>query len=112
MFNMEELWEKFKKETREHLEIVNEFIEEKSVSNNTNETLPPQPKTVEVVNAEISQNVFIDEDEKSPLKKKPKFPRKRKYGSLKDKVNELMEKEKISRAHAYRMAKKMQKENQ
>ncbi len=104
---MEDLWKKFKQETEKHLQKINEFLNEKSL-NEKSQLIEPVP----IINNEISQvpektqQIFLEEN------KKPEKPsRKKVYGKLKDLVNEIMKKENVSRAQAYRRAKKRFLEN-
>jgi len=105
---MEEVWEKFKKETQGHMEKINGFLSETSFDE--------EPKEVA---RQISKHLVLDEEtllavknanEKSSetsLIQEKATPRKRIYGKLKDVVKDIMQKEKVSRAQAYRRAKKI-----
>lgn len=104
---MEELWKKFKEETQDHIEKISGFLNETSFDDSPEE-----------VSRQISKHLVLDEEtviaiknanEKSPetsqIQEKA-TPRKRIYGKLKDVVRDIMEKGKVSRAQAYRRAKK------
>jgi len=103
---MEDLWKKFKKETKDDLSKINEFLEsvnEKSHTENLNETSH--------IEDQASKNMVLDKnnlisDEKIKNENSKKTSRKEVYGKLKDTVKELMEKQGLSRAQAYRRAKK------
>ncbi len=92
---MEDLWKKFKEETQESMRKINEFLNETS-SNEKSQT-----SELEVIKDETSKigEQIVIEDEKS-------ISRKNVYGKLKDVVKDIMERENVSRAQAYRKAKK------
>ena len=86
---MEDLWQKFKEETTEDLNKIKNFLnemsqDEKSLEKKIVKHLSPKPAR--------------------PVK--TRTPRKKIYGKLKDLVQEIMEKENLSRAQAYRVARK------
>ncbi|NIM46954.1 MAG: hypothetical protein GTN40_02225 [Candidatus Aenigmarchaeota archaeon] len=102
---MEDLWKKFKQETQEHIEKIIEFLSETS-SNEKSQLIEPE-KPVIIPNNEISQ--LPEQTQQIVLEENKKFKepsRKKVYGKLKDLVKEIMEKENVSRAQAYRRAKK------
>lgn len=87
---MEDLWQKFKEETTEDMSKIRNFLNEISQDEKSLEK-----KIVKRIAPKASSS------------NKPKqTPRKKIYGKLKDMVNEIMEKENLSRAQAYRVAKK------
>ncbi len=102
---MEDLWKKFKEETKEHIEKINEFLNELNEKSHFQEPLIINEKSQIF---EQTQQVVL-EDEKS--KRISHVPRKKIYGKLKNLVKEIMEKENVSRAQAYRRAKKRFLEN-
>jgi hypothetical protein len=100
---MEDIWMKFKKETEKDLMKIRNFLDEISFD----ETSPKEIKRV-------SRHLVLDKEtvaavekskEKSQTKKKHS-PRKKIYGKLTTLVKEIMETENLSRAQAYRVAKK------
>lgn len=92
---MEDLWKKFKEETQEQMQKINEFLDEKSSSKKSHdETIKNETSKV---NEQIKQIVLDETTEAS---------RKDIYGKLKDMVRDIMEKEHVSRAQAYRKAKR------
>ncbi|MBN2202937.1 MAG: hypothetical protein JW700_02025 [Candidatus Aenigmarchaeota archaeon] len=93
---MEYLWLKFKNETKDDLSKIRSFLDEISHHEKSQKTIAKPKKTV-----------------KTTRKAKPKAmtPRKKIYGKLKDIVNQIMEAENLSRAQAYRVAKKRIAEN-
>jgi len=119
---MEDLWKKFKEETREHMQKINEFLDEKSSDENSTKEIKNEislnTEQQVVLNNETSEidklpkQIFIEKDETSKLiqemfpAKKYLPERKDIYGKLKEIVKEIMEKEHVSRAQAYRKAKK------
>jgi len=98
---MEDLWKKFKQETEKHIEKINEFLNETSLKEKSHLIEPEIILNNEKsqVPEQIQQVVL---EEKTPKK----LSRKQTYGKLKDLVKEIMEKENVSRAQAYRKAKK------
>jgi uncharacterized protein YaaR (DUF327 family) len=80
---MEELWKKFKEDTREDLLMIKDFLEsfEKSKNNRLTKSSPN----------ETSKKIY--------------HKRQEIYGKMRNLVKEIMEKENISRAQAYRRAK-------
>jgi hypothetical protein len=104
---MEDLWKKFKEETQGHMEKINDFLNERSFSDEPSK-----------VSRQISKHLVLDEEtviaikkanEKSPETSQIEVkasPRKKIYGKLKHVVKDIMEKENLSRAQAYRVAKK------
>ena len=104
---MEDSWKKFKEEIQEHIQKINEFLNETSSNEKSNHATK-----------QISRHLVLDEETLLAIKnankksnetfnKKPKISsRKKIYGKLKDIVKEIMEKENLSRAQAYRKAKK------
>jgi hypothetical protein len=112
---MEDMWKKFKEETRQDMENVKEFLRQASANPMIPEPSMFQPKPLEKIDPRISSQVVL-EDEKSqtlisqiqdcaqdPLD----VSKKKAYGSLAEMVRQLMEKENVSRAQAYRRAKKI-----
>ena len=107
---MEDHWKKYKQEMQEHMEKINEFLNETS-SNEKSRLIKPEEPVIILDNEkshipEQAQQVFSQEN-----KKPEKSSRKKIYGKLKDLVKEIMEKENVSRAQAYRRAKKRFSEN-
>ncbi len=100
-FYMEDLWKKFREETKDHMERINAFLKERSQNNGKNSS---EVKVEVKLGNEISQQIVLDDEtsknEISHVSKKDN------YGRLKDLVKEIMEKEHVSRAQAYRRAKK------
>ncbi len=108
---MEDLWKRFKEETRGHIQKINEFLNEESAKEKT--LTPTEPLTV--LNSETQKEInqqIIDETSKQIEqavwieKSSENSSRKEIYGNLKDLVKEIMEKEHVSRAQAYRKARK------
>jgi len=83
---MEELWKKFKEDTKEDLEKINEFL-------NSLEKSKTRKKNIELKSSLSETSMKISHE------------RREIYGKLRDMVKQIMEKEKISRAQAYRRAK-------
>ena len=124
---MEDLWKKFKQETQKHVQKINEFLNEKS-QNEKSQIIEPEKPMINLENEKSQQLVWIEKSlneipnkmsevneqvqqivlEKNETKK---IERKKIYGKLKDLVKEIMEKENLSRAQAYRRAKKKLLEN-
>lgn len=100
---MEDLWKKFKQETKEDLSKINEFLNEISHLEKSHQTTK-----------RISRHLILDKEtltaieniNKKPQRKNKTSSRKKIYGKLKDLVKEIMERENLSRAQAYRVAKK------
>jgi putative heme degradation protein len=86
---MEDLWQKFKEETTEDLSKIKNFLNEMS----------HDEKSLE---KKIAKRIVP----KAASSVKSKTPRKKIYGKLKDLVQEIMKKENLSRAQAYRVARK------
>ena len=84
---MEDLWQKFKEETTEDLKKIRNFLDEMSQN-------------------EKSLEKKLEKSIVSKEKKLLKTPRKEIYGKMRDLVNDIMEKENLSRAQAYRLARK------
>ncbi|NIO44414.1 MAG: hypothetical protein GTN36_02570 [Candidatus Aenigmarchaeota archaeon] len=107
---MEDHWKKFKQEMQEHIEKINEFLNETSSNEKSQLVKPEEPVTISDNEKsqipEQTQQIFLEENKKSE-----KSSRKKIYGKLKDLVKEVMEKENISRAQAYRRVKKRFSEN-
>jgi len=107
---MEDLWKKFKQETKEDLLKIKEFLNETSLNEKSEQVakrisrhLVLDEKTVLAIK---NANERLDETSiKQINEKSQKIPRKKIYGKLKDLVKEIMEKENLSRAQAYRKAK-------
>jgi len=110
---MEDLWEKYKQETKEHLQKINEFLDENTDKEKANSspgtTAEPDDvasqdvkQTVEETTKQVEQAVWIEKSNENSH-----ASRKNAYGNLKDSVKEIMEKEHVSRAQAYRKAKKI-----
>jgi len=115
---MEDLWKKFKEETRGHIQKINEFLNEISsneksllneeITKNEKSQMPqplpepvlPVPQLPEHIPQNFSQIYLENETSKNSQ------TRKNNYGKLKQAVKEIMEKEHLSRAQAYRKAKK------
>ena len=108
MINMEDIWKKFKQETEKDMSKIKNFLDEISFGE-TN------PKEIHKKKAAT----HLDSEKKKPAAKitkpmvsrkkshdKKDTPRKKIYGKLSDLVREIMEKENLSRAQAYRVAKK------
>lgn len=94
---MEDLWYRFRQETKDDLDKIRSFLDEISHHEKSQKTVPEVKKTV------------VAARKSSEKKKTPKgivTPRKKIYGKLKDIVNEIMEVENLSRAQAYRVARK------
>ncbi len=107
---MEELWKKYKRETQEHIEKINKFLNE--TSSNEKSQLKEPEKIIKNEMSQISEQIIIeDKTSENVSQKKKHLPRKKIYGKLKDVVKEIMEKENVSRAQAYRKAKKRFLEN-
>ncbi len=116
---MEELWKKHKEEIKRHLSKIENFLQTELNNNDTfNINENSREKIIENDIQQIQDNIVLDEnikisDEfkmKTKVKKKkgrPRSPRREIYGKLRDTVKHLMEKENLSRAQAYRRAKKM-----
>ena len=85
---MEDLWKKFKEETSEDLNKIRSFLNEMSHSEKSFER--------KIVKHKASK----------PKASKKMTPRKKIYGKLSTLVKEIMEKENLSRAQAYRVARK------
>ena len=103
---MEDIWKKFRQETKEDLEKIRKFLDEISLDETS-----PTNKTVS--SKRISRHLILDKetltaikDSKKSQTKKKTSPRKKIYGKLRDIVKEIMENENLSRAQAYRVAKK------
>ncbi|MFH0929505.1 MAG: hypothetical protein V1818_04105 [Candidatus Aenigmatarchaeota archaeon] len=93
---MEDLWHKFKQETKDDLKKIRGFLDEISHHEKSQKTV------------KRTKNVALGVATKKKPASKPKTvtPRKKIYGKLKDLVNEIMEAENLSRAQAYRVARK------
>jgi hypothetical protein len=113
---MEEIWKKHKDEIKEHLLKIENFLKsELKDTSKTNETFEIIEKPPEISHdIQQIQSIVLDENikfsDESRIRKKrgrPRSKRKEVYGKLKDIVKSLMEKENISRAQAYRKAKKI-----
>ena len=83
---MEDVWQKFKSETSDDLKKIRNFLNEISHDEKSIEK-----KIVKRITSKVSEK---------------RTPRKKIYGKLKDMVQEIMEKENLSRAQAYRVARK------
>ena len=92
---MEDLWKKFKEETQENMRKINEFLNETS---SNEKSQPNEPGIIKSETSKIGEQIVL-EDEKS-------ISRKVVYGKLKNLVKDIMERENVSRAQAYRKAKK------
>jgi len=84
---MEELWKKFKEDTKEDMMKINEFLV--SLENSKN-----RKKYKEINESSVNETSVKISHERREI-----------YGKLRDLVKQIMEKEKISRAQAYRRAK-------
>ena len=107
---MEDLWKKFKQETKEDLLKIKEFLNETSLNEKSDQVAKRISRHLvldeETVLAIKNANERLDETSiKQINEKSQKIPRKKIYGKLKDLVKEIMEKENLSRAQAYRKAK-------
>lgn len=89
---MEDLWHKFKQETKDDLQKIRGFLDEISHHEKSQRTVAVVKRVAHV--------------KKKSSKPKTSTPRKKIYGKLKDLVNEIMEAENLSRAQAYRVARK------
>lgn len=104
---MEDIWKKFKQETENDILKIRNFLDEIS----SDETSPKEKAVSPKV---VSRHLVLDKEtvvavEKSKNKsqtKKQHSPRKKIYGKLTNLVKEIMEKENLSRAQAYRVARK------
>jgi ElaB/YqjD/DUF883 family membrane-anchored ribosome-binding protein len=130
---MEDIWKKFKQETQKHVQKINEFLNEKSSKENSQLHEPEKAMTdlnkeMYQINEQVQQIFLKDEDvsHQSPMEVQKQIEqavwieksnenfhvsRKKIYGRLRDLVKEIMEKENLSRAQAYRKAKKRLLEN-
>jgi hypothetical protein len=108
---MENLWKKFKQETEKDMLKIRNFLDEISF----NETSPKEIKTIPA--KRISRHLVLDKETLTAINTKPKVskkksqkrkasPRKKIYGKLSNLVKEIMETENLSRAQAYRVARK------
>ena len=104
---MEDLWKKFKEETREHMQKINDFLHEKSLEEKNRLTEQEKIRNEMSNTIQQTQQIVLNEDELI----NSQFPEKKSYGKLKNMVKEIMEKENLSRAQAYRLAKKRILEN-
>jgi hypothetical protein len=105
-FIMEDLWRKFKEDTKEDMQKIHAFVKEMNTRIPMQENPNPfQPQRIENVEAEISQQIVLD-DEKSK-NETCDVSKKISYGSMSGLVKEIMDKYQISRAQAYRKAKKL-----
>ena len=95
---MEDLWKKFKEETQEHLQKINEFLSEISSDEKSHTKEIVVNDETSKVNEQVEQVVLDNETSDTS--------RKNIYGKLRNLVKEIMEKEHVSRAQAYRKAKK------
>jgi hypothetical protein len=94
---MEDLWKKFKEETKEHMQKINEFLNETSLDEKSH---PIETETKdETSEMEQVQQIVLDNETSDNS-------RKNIYGKLKYIVDEIMKREHVSRAQAYRKAKK------
>ena len=85
---MEDLWKKFKEETSEDLNKIRSFLNEMSQGEKSFE------------------RKIVKRKPSKPKESKKTTPRKKIYGKLSTLVKEIMEKENLSRAQAYRVARK------
>ena len=111
---MEDIWKKFREETEEHMQKIKEFLNEMK----TDAIEPTQPE-IPIMKPddekskipELPQQVFMDETSKLIKEMFPNktshLERKKIYGKMRDMVKEIMEKEHLSRAQAYRRAKRI-----
>ena len=98
---------KFKKETEKDLTKIRNFLDEISFDETSPKEKPVSPKRV-------SRHLVLDKETVTAIEnsknisqaKKKTSPRKKIYGKLTSLVKEIMEKENLSRAQAYRVAKK------
>lgn len=84
---MEELWKKFKEDTKQDLVEIHEFLNSLEKSR------------IRKKNRELNKSLFNETSIKIS------HERREIYGKLRDIVKSIMEKENISRAQAYRKAK-------
>ena len=133
---MEDIWKKFKEETKEHMQKINEFLNEVSSIEKPKLIEPEKPSLIpnfekinetsanetsqmpqQTVWIEKSPNEISGETSKIPeqiqqvvleneTSQNSKLTRKEVYGKMRELVKEIMEKENVSRAQAYRKAKK------
>jgi hypothetical protein len=104
---MEDLWKKFKQETEKDMKKIRNFLDEISFDETS-------PKDKIVSPKRVSKHLVLDKEtltaiensKKKSQAKKKHSPRKKIYGKLTSLVKEIMEKENLSRAQAYRVAKK------
>jgi len=110
---MEDLWKKFREETEEHLQKIKIFLDE--IKSDAIEPVQPEmpitkPNDEKSKIPELPQQVFMDETSQLIKEMFPdktsRSDRKKTYGKMRDLVKEIMEKEHLSRAQAYRIAKK------
>jgi hypothetical protein len=104
---MEDLWRKFKQETENDLMKIRDFLDEISSDETSPKEITPSPKRVSrhlVLDKETV--TAIENSKKKSQAKKKTSPRKKIYGKLTTLVKEIMENENLSRAQAYRIAKK------
>ena len=95
---MEDLWKKFKEETQESMRKINEFLNETSSDEKSHPSEVARIKD-ETSEMEQVQQIVLDNETSDNS-------RKNIYGKLKDVVEEIMKREHVSRAQAYRKAKK------
>lgn len=111
MIIMEDLWKKFKQETERDMTKIKKFLDEISFD----ETSPKEIKIVP--RKRISRHLVLDEETLTAINTKQNAPKKKSqpmkvsarkkiYGKLSTLVKEIMEAEDLSRAQAYRVAKK------
>lgn len=86
---MEDLWKKFKDETTEDLNKIKNFLDEMSHDEKS-----------------FERKIVRKIAPKQPSGGKKHSSRKKIYGKLSNLVKEIMEKENLSRAQAYRVARK------
>lgn len=103
---MEDIWKKFKEETKGDMEKIHSFIKDMNTQiPGREEPNSFMPQRIENVELEIAQQVIIEDE---TLKKETTNVSKPKsYGSMSSMVKEIMEKYQISRAQAYRKARKL-----
>jgi polyhydroxyalkanoate synthesis regulator phasin len=108
---MEDIWKKFREETEEHMQKIKKFLNEmkSDVIEPTQPEIPiTKPNDEKSKIPELPQQVFTDETSQLIQEMFPNKTshREKTYGKMRDLVKDIMEKEHLSRAQAYRKAKK------
>ena len=106
---MEDLWKKHKRELKNHFTKINDFLESElndtTIDNDTSLVDENSQRVAREIE-QIQKNIVIEEPE-NIKRGRPRSERRKIYGKLRDIVKSLMEKEGLSRAQAYRRAKKI-----